>query len=120
MSEKSALGNSFTSGILSRSPQSTRAPSAAASWTTEYSGMTVSKPTTSCPARASSAMASALVCASGKDTPAFSISPWQAMEVGLPAAGRGPRRPPNMADMTRLCELSFICVWTSAIGLCDG
>ena len=35
------------------------------------------------------------------------------MEVGLPAAGRVPRRPPNMADMTRLCELSFICVWTS-------
>ena len=71
ISEKSALGNSLTSGILSRSPQSTRAPNAAASWITEYSGMTVSKPRTSLPARARSAMAPGVQVSFGKRCTGF-------------------------------------------------
>ncbi len=100
--EKSACGASRLSGIRFRSPQSTSHPMAAASWWTLNSGITVSNPRISCPARASSAMAWASRCASGKETPASSIRPWQTTDVGFPAGGRAPFRPLNTADMTRL------------------
>jgi hypothetical protein len=63
--------------------------------------------------RAKSAMARGSRCAAGKAAPALSMSPWQAMEVGLPAGGLGPRRPPNIADITRSCELGFILMQAS-------